>query len=64
MKNSVKYWFWLIAGIVLISAQVYRYLVNILIFDWKEALVLFIGLMLMIKPTALPDLILKFFNKK
>lgn len=64
MKQSIKFWFWLIIGAVLISAQTYRYLTNSLIFEWREAVVLFIGLMLMIKPTALPDFILKFFNKK
>ena len=63
VKTILKYWFWLIIGIVLISIQVYRYFTNTLEFGVKEAAVLFIGLMFMIKPTALPDLILKAFKK-
>jgi len=64
MKNTIKYWFWLFVGIALISMQVYKYLTNTLVYEWKEAIVLFLGLMFMIKPTAIPDLILKTFEKK
>jgi len=64
LKTVLKYWFWLIIGILLISIQVYRYFTNTLEFGVKEAVVLFVSLMFMIKPTALPDLILKVFGKK
>lgn len=63
-KTALKYWFWLIVGILLISIQVYKYVVNTLEFNAKEAIILFVGLMFMIKPTAIPDLILKIFGKK
>ena len=63
-KTALKYYFWLLVGIILISVQVYKYITNTLIYDFKEAIVLFVGLMFMIKPTAIPDLILKIFNKK
>lgn len=63
-KTALKYWFWLLVGIGLISIQVYKYFTNTLIFDWTEAIILFLGLMFMIRPTAIPDLILKIFGKK
>lgn len=63
-KNALKYWFWLLVGIVLISIQVYKYYQNTLSFTFQEAIVLFVGLMFMIRPTALPDLIYKFFGRK
>ena len=62
-KIALKYWFWLTIGIVLISIQVYKYFTNTLEFSVNEAIILFVGLMFMIKPTALPDLITKFFKK-
>lgn len=63
-KTALKYWFWLIVGILLVSIQVYKYVTNTLEFNSNEAVILFVGLMFMIRPTALPDLILKLFNKK
>jgi hypothetical protein len=63
-KTAIKYWFWLIIGIALISFQVYKYFRNTLEFSAQEAVILFVGLMFMIKPTAIPDLILKIFGKK
>lgn len=63
-KTALKYWFWLIVGILLISIQVYKYFTDTLEFTTKEAVILFVGLMFMIRPTALPDLILKLFKKK
>lgn len=63
-KTALKYWFWLIVGIFLISIQVYKYFTNTLEFTTKEAVILFVGLMFMIKPTALPDFILRIFGKK
>lgn len=63
-KTAVKYWFWLIVGIILISIQVYKYIENTLEFTTKEAVILFVGLMFMIRPTAIPNLILKIFVKK
>jgi len=64
MKNTVKYWFWLVVGMCLMSIQIYKYLSNTLEYVWQEAVVLFVAMMLMIKPTAIPDLIVKMFNKK
>jgi hypothetical protein len=64
IKNALKYWFWLLIGIILISIQVYKYYSNTLEFNVQEAVVLFVGLMFMIRPTALPDLIYKFFGRK
>jgi len=64
MRNAVKFWFWTLAGIVLISTQVYKYFINTLTYSWQEAVILFIGIMLMVKPTLIPDYILKFFSKK
>jgi len=63
-KTAVKYWFWLIVGIILVSIQVSKYVTNTLEFNANEAIILFVGLMFMIRPTAIPDLILKLFNKK
>jgi hypothetical protein len=63
-KTALKYWFWLIVGVFLISFQVYKYFMNTLEFSTQEAIVLFVGLMFMIKPTAIPDTILKIFGKK
>jgi hypothetical protein len=62
-KTAIKYWFWLIIGIILVSIQVYKYATNTLAFNIDEAVILFVGLMFMIRPTALPDLILKIFKK-
>jgi len=63
-KTALKYWFWLIVGILLISIQVYKYFTNILVYDWQEAVILFLGMMFMIKPTLIPDYILKITGKK
>lgn len=63
-KTALKYWFWLAVGILLVSFQVYKYVTNTLEFNSNEAIILFVGLMFMIRPTALPDLILKLFKKK
>jgi hypothetical protein len=63
-KTALKYWFWLLIGILLISFQVYKYFTNTLEFSAQEAVILFVGLMFMMKPTAIPDLILKIFGKK
>ncbi len=63
-KTVLKYWFWLLVGIALISIQVYKYYDNTLEFNFQEAIVLFVGLMFMIKPTALPDLIVKLIGKR
>lgn len=63
-KTALKYWFWLLVGIVLISIQVYKYFNNTLEFNFQEAIVLFVGLMFMIKPTALPDFIFNYFGKR
>jgi hypothetical protein len=63
-RTKLKYWFWLVIGIVLISIQVYRYTIDTLEINTKEGIVLLIGLMFMIKPTAIPDLLLKMLNKK
>ena len=35
-KTALKYWFWLIVGIFLISIQVYKYFTNTLEFTTKE----------------------------
>ncbi|MCD0475708.1 hypothetical protein LPB87_15020 [Flavobacterium sp. EDS] len=64
LKTAIKYWFWLLIGISLISMQVYKYFTNTLVYDWTEAFILFLGLMFMIKPTAIPDYVLKTFGKK
>jgi hypothetical protein len=64
LKTALKYWFWLLVGIVLITIQVHKYYSNTLSFNVQEAIVLFIGLMFMIRPTALPDLIYKFLGRK
>jgi hypothetical protein len=63
-KTALKYWFWLIVGILLISIQVYKYYANTLEMSPLEGVILFVGLMFMIKPTAIPDTILKIFGKK
>jgi uncharacterized membrane protein YczE len=63
-KTALKYWFWLLVGTLLISFQVYKYVTNTLEFSTEEAIVLFVGLMFMIRPTAIPDTILKIFGKK
>lgn len=64
LKKAVKYWFWLLIGIMLNSMQVYKYFTSTLTYDWTEAVILFLGLMFMIRPTAIPDLLLKVFGKK
>lgn len=64
-KKDVKYWFFLTAGIVLNSMQIYKYFTNTFTFEWPvETAVLFIGSILIVKPTALPDIILKVTGKK
>ncbi|MFV5696689.1 hypothetical protein ACM55G_14765 [Flavobacterium sp. LB3P122] len=63
-KTALKYWFWLLVGILLISIQVYKYYANTLEMSTQEGVILFVGLMFMIKPTAIPDTILKIFGKK
>lgn len=64
-KTTVKYWFFLILGIALLSMQAYKYFTNSFSFDWQvETAVLFLGLMFIIKPTALPNVILKITGKK
>lgn len=64
LTTKLKYWFWLGIGIALISFQAYKYFSNSLEFTVKEAIILLVGLMFMIRPTAIPDLILKTFVKK
>jgi hypothetical protein len=64
LKTALKYWFWLLVGVLLISIQVYKYFTDTLEFSTQEAAVLFLGMMFMIKPTVIPDTILKFFGKK
>jgi hypothetical protein len=63
LKTALKYWFWLSVGIILISIQVYKYFANTLEFNTQEGVILFVGLMFMIKPTAIPDTLLKIFVK-
>lgn len=62
--TKLKFWFWLLIGIALISFQTYKYFSNTLEFTVQEAVILLVGLMFMIRPTAIPDLILKTFGKK
>jgi len=62
-RTALKYWFWLIVGIALISMQVYKYWNNTLEYTVGEGIVLFIGMMFMIKPTMIPDYILKIIGK-
>lgn len=63
-KTKVKYWFFLIIGIALLTMQAYKYFTNTLEINPQEGAVLFVGLMFMIKPTALPNIILKITGKK
>jgi uncharacterized membrane protein YgdD (TMEM256/DUF423 family) len=63
-KTALNYWFWRSLGIFLLSVQAHRYLINTLQPSILEAIVLFVGLMFMIKPTTIPDTILKIFGKK
>lgn len=64
LKTALKYWFWLAIGILLISMQVYKYWINTLQYNIGEGIVLFVGMMFMIKPTMIPDYILKIIGKK
>lgn len=63
-KTALNYWFWRILGIFLLSVQAHRYFINTLETSTLEGIILFVGLMFMIKPTAIPDTILKIFGKK
>ena len=63
-KTALKYYFWLLVGITLISLQVYKYITNTLVYNWQEAIILFFGMMFMIKPTMIPNYLLQLFNKK
>lgn len=63
-KTAVKYWFWLLIGISLITMQVYKYFTDTLVYESSEAIILFLGMMFMIKPTLIPDFILKITSKK
>ena len=63
-KTKVKYWFFLVIGIFLLSMQAYKYFTNTLEINPQEGAVLFVGLMFILKPTALPNIILKITGKK
>lgn len=63
-KTALKYWFWLLVGITLITMQVYKYWSNTIEYNIGEGIVLFVGMMFMIKPTMIPDYILKIIGKK
>lgn len=62
--TKLKYWFWLLVGIFLISFQVYKYFSNTLELTTQEGVVFLVGLMFMIRPTAIPDLVLKVIGRK
>ena len=63
-KTAFKFWFWFILGIALNLFQAYKYFTNTLEYTIGEVIILLVGLMFMIRPTAIPDLILKTFGKK
>jgi hypothetical protein len=63
LKTTLKYGFWLLVGVLLISIQVYKYFMDTLEFSTQEAAILLLGMMFMIKPTVIPDTLLKIFGK-
>ena len=63
-RRNIAYWFLLIAGIALISMQIYKYFIGTLELSIEELIVCLVATTLVISPKLILESIEKFINSK
>ena len=63
-RRNIAYWFLLIAGIALISMQIYKYFIGTLILSVEELIVCLVATTLVVSPKLILESIEKFINSK
>ena len=63
-RRNIAYWFLLLAGIVLISMQVYKYFIGTLELTIEELIVSLVATTLVVSPKLILESIEKFINSK
>lgn len=63
-RRNVAYWFLLLAGIALISMQVYKYFIGTLELTIEELIVSLVATTLVVSPKLILESIEKFINSK
>ena len=63
-RRNIAYWFLLIAGIALISMQIYKYFIGTLILTIEELIVCLVATTLVVSPKLILESIEKFINSK
>lgn len=63
-RRNIAYWFLLLAGIALISMQVYKYFIGTLELTIEELIVSLVATTLVVSPKLILESIEKFINSK
>lgn len=63
-RRNIAYWFLLLAGITLISMQVYKYFIGTLELTVEELIVSLVAITLVVSPKLILESIEKFINSK
>lgn len=63
-RRNIAYWFLLLAGIALISMQVYKYFIGTLELTVEELIVSLVATTLVVSPKLILENIEKFINSK
>lgn len=63
-RRNIAYWFLLLAGIALISMQVYKYFIGTLELTIEELIVSLVATTLVVSPKLILENIEKFINSK
>lgn len=63
-RRNIAYWFLLLAGIALISMQVYKYFIGTLELTVEELIVSIVATTLVVSPKLILESIEKFINSK
>ena len=63
-RRNIAYWFLLLAGIALISMQVYKYFIGTLELTVEELIVSLVATTLVVSPKLILESIEKFINSK
>lgn len=63
-RRKIAYWFLLLAGIALISMQVYKYFIGTLELTVEELIVSIVATTLVVSPKLILESIEKFINSK
>jgi len=61
-RRNIAYWFLLIAGIALISMQIYKYFIGTLILSVEELIVCLVATTLIVSPKLILESMEKFNN--